>query len=103
LNNLDLTSVVSFKDYAAQKNPQSNSDKFLVVAAWFKEHRGISAVTAEHVYTCYRHVGWQCVVKPNFSQPFRDLKRQQVISGDAQSGYEIGLIGQGRIDKMPRE
>jgi hypothetical protein len=95
LNNLDLTSSVAFADYAAQKNPQSNSDRFLEIAAWFNEHRGVTGVTAEHIYTCYRHVKWPCNILPEFSQPLRSLKH-----GDAQNGFVLGLLGQGRVDKM---
>jgi hypothetical protein len=103
MNDLDLTSAVPLKDYATQKNPQTQNDRFLVVIAWFKQYRGITAVTAGHVYTCYRHMSWPCVILPDFAQPLRNLKSKQIIDGDRQTGYSLGLLGQGRVDKMGGE
>lgn len=55
---LDLTSGVSFESYAAKHSPKNDTDRNLVVLAWFKEHRPDEAVTANHVYTCYRAMKW---------------------------------------------
>ena len=39
-------------------DPKSNHKRYLKIAAWLHDHRGIEAVTANHIYTCYRHLGW---------------------------------------------
>ena len=55
---VDLVTEPSFESYAKQKNPTSDSKRYLVVAAWFKLHRGVDEITADHVYTCFRKIKW---------------------------------------------
>ncbi|HJS87087.1 MAG TPA: hypothetical protein VJ779_16645 [Acetobacteraceae bacterium] len=55
---LDFTSGVSLKSFAEQHPPTSELERNLVIAAWFKECRDLTAVTAAHVYTGYRHLKW---------------------------------------------
>src|SRR5262249_16010176 len=39
-------------------DPKSNHRRYLAIAAWLHDHRNIEAVSADHIYTCYRHLGW---------------------------------------------
>ena len=97
---LDLTSPVSFENFAREKNPPSDQKKFLVVAAWFKLHRQIDAITADHVYTCYRAIKWPSNI-PDFGQPLRDLKaRQLMLPGEKKGSYAINHLGLSEVDQL---
>jgi hypothetical protein len=68
---LDLTSGTSLAEFAQKASPKSHPKRYLVIAAWFKEHRKTDAITAAHAYTCYRKLKWPLTV-PDFAQPLRE-------------------------------
>lgn len=99
--NVDLDSPVSFEEFAKQKGPKKKSKQYLVVAAWFKEHRQTDAIGADHVYTCFKKIGWSTATK-NFGQPLIDL------AGNDWGTYANGLfsinhIGLDVVTKMTPE
>ena len=95
---IDLGGDPSFDDYANEKNPKSRADRFLVVAAWLKEHHKLDAITVDHVYTCYRKVRWPTNF-PDFAAPLRSLKHQQLMS-QTDVGYAINHLGLARVDEL---
>lgn len=50
---------VSFKDFVAEKQPNTNHDRNVVAAYYLKEVRGEARVTLDHVYSCYKEQGWR--------------------------------------------
>ena len=96
---LDLTSGVSFETFATDRAPKSEPDRNLVVLAWFKEHRPDEAVTANHVYTCYRAMKWPSGIA-DFSWPLRALKKEQLVASTGRGQYAINHLGIARLDKM---
>jgi hypothetical protein len=96
---VDLASDPSFASFAEIKKPTSDMMRFLVVAAWFKQHRQIDAITVDHVYTCYRAVKWPSGID-DFSQPLRDLKRRQLLEKKARGNYAINHLGLAEVDKL---
>lgn len=64
---IDLTSDVSWSDFADSHDVKSDVDRYLTVATWLKEHRSVDAISADHVYTCFRAVGWSTAIE-DFSQ-----------------------------------
>jgi hypothetical protein len=96
---LDLTSGVSFESYATERAPKSEPDRNLVVLAWFKEHRPDEAVTANHVYTCYRIMKWPSGIA-DFSWPLRALKKEQLVTSAGRGQYTINHLGIARVEKM---
>jgi hypothetical protein len=103
LSNIDLASDRTFRSFAAEKNPQTNLDKFLVVAAWFKLHRNTDSITTNHVYTCFRHIEWSCDIK-DFNQPLRSLKSDQLMNaGQNKGAYAINHLGLDRVDKLGKK
>lgn len=96
---LDLTSDVSLESFAADHPAKSEPEKNLVVAAWFKEHRDTSAVTAAHVYTAYRFLKWS-VGFEDFSWPLRWLKKDKLMSSPARGEYAINHLGIDRVHKL---
>ncbi len=97
---VDLETATSFQTFAEEKNPSSDLKRFLVVAAWFKLHRNIDAITVDHVYTCYRAVKWPTAIQ-DFSLPLRQLKHKQLVTGGAGKGlYAINHLGLAEVDKL---
>jgi hypothetical protein len=53
----------SFKDFAAEKQPQTHQQKQAVIVYWLRHEVGMSGgVSTDHVNTCYREMGWK---RPN--------------------------------------
>ena len=99
---MDLKSDVSFESFATEHSHNSEPDRNLIVAAWFKEHRNIEVITASHVYTCYRAVKWQTGIG-DFAWPLRKLKKEQLMSGAGRGEYAINHLGLDRVQKMKSE
>jgi hypothetical protein len=49
----------SFKDFASLKSPNSLHEKCVVVVYYLKNELSLPTVSASHVYTCFKHVGWR--------------------------------------------
>jgi hypothetical protein len=98
---VDLTTEPSFAQFASEKNPGSHTMRFLTVAAWFKLHRGLDAVTADHVYTCYRAVKWPTDYQ-DFAQPLRDLKRSKLLGLKERGHYVINHIGLQQVEDLSK-
>ncbi len=96
---LDLNSGVSFESFANEHTPKSDVERNLVVLAWYKEHRPDEAVTANHVYTCYRAMKWPSGID-DFSWPLRSLKKDQLVTNPGRGQYVINHIGLARVEKM---
>jgi hypothetical protein len=77
LSDFDLApnGVPSWKAYSAEKNPQSEQDKFIVASAWIQTHGGADPFTGNHLFTCFRAVDWKTQV--DMIQPLRALKAKK--------------------------
>lgn len=96
---LDLTSGTSFESFANRHVPKNDVERNLVVLAWFKEYRPEEAVTANHVYTCYRAMKWPSGID-DFSWPLRSLKKEQLVTNPVRGQYIINHLGLARVEKM---
>lgn len=96
---IDLTSQMSLASFAQKANPNSDRKRYLVIAAWFKEHRGIGAITADHIYTCYRSLKWPTAIN-DFAQPLRKLKADQFFTLPERGHYAINHLGIAEVDKL---
>jgi hypothetical protein len=96
---LDLTTAPSFSEFAATHNPPSDQMKYLTVAAWFKEHRGIEVVTADHVYTCFRVAKWDTAID-DFAAPLRALKHRQLVTQRGKGEFAINHLGLADVEKL---
>lgn len=96
---LDFTSDVSLKTFADQHPPESEPERYLVVAAWFKEHRATPSVTTAHVYTGYRVVGWSVGLE-DFGWPLRYLKKEKLMSSSARGSFDINHLGLDKVKKL---
>jgi len=96
---LDLNTEPSLASYAAKASAKSHSKRFLLIAAWFKEHRGVAAITPDHAYTCYRSLKWPTNL-PDFAQPLRTLKFKQLFTKKEKGSYEINHLGLAEVSKI---
>lgn len=89
----------SIEEFVGDHPPKSMTDRFLVVMAWFKEAAGEGSVTTNQVYTVFRKLKWPTAIK-DFSQPLRDLKSQQLVTGGSKQGFSINHLGSARVEEM---
>lgn len=68
LMDLDLTprGKVSFHDFVSEKRPKTNHDRNVVSVYYCAGILDVGAVTADHVFTCYRDMGWR-LPSPNLN------------------------------------
>ena len=61
LKDLDLApkGKTSFKDFVAEKAPQSQHDQNVASVYYLTQKAGLSPITIDHVVTCYRVAGWK--------------------------------------------
>lgn len=98
---IQLDAEVSLASYVAQYPPKSDQDKYLVAVAFLCEHRkDLEGVTADHVYTCFRKMGWSTGTK-DFAQPLRNLKLNQYLDqGPSKGTYTPNHIGLDKVHKL---
>jgi hypothetical protein len=96
---LDMNSPVSLESFVQGKDVSSQAKKYMVSAAWLKECRQIDAVTEDHIFTCFRFLGWSTGI-PDFGQPLRDLKSKQQFFDKSDKGYEINHLGLDFVRKL---
>ena len=92
LKELDLDSGEKpFKDYANDLHPETDNDRYLVIASWLKLFRSLDSITIHHVYTCNQKMGWTS--QKDVGQPFRQLKRKSMFINSRKGQWEITHIG----------
>jgi len=96
---IDMNSPTSLATFAQGKDAKSQHKKFMIAAAWLKEHRNTDAITADHVYTCFKSMGWSTNI-PDFGLPLRDLKNKLQYFAKSEKGYEINHIGLDFVKKL---
>src|SRR5262245_11264287 len=69
-----------WKEYAAQKNPKTENEKYLVACAWITKHGGQPVFTRDYVFTCFQTMGW--TIQTDFTQPMRAMKLQKSYFAD---------------------
>ena len=100
LKDFELTTGrdVSFEAFANEKGQTADTKRYLMIAAWCHDHAATPEITADHVWTCYRAMGWTLDAK-NPKQPLADIQRQGW--GEYKKGsFEINHIGIGVVAKM---
>jgi hypothetical protein len=96
---IDMDSDISLATFANGKDAGSQHKKYLIAAAWLKEHRSTDAVGAGHIYTCFRSMDWPTNI-PDFWQPLRDLKAKKYFVKNDKGDYEINHIGLAYVKKL---
>jgi hypothetical protein len=73
-------------------DPDSNHGRYLAIARWLHDHRNTPVITQDHVWTCYRHLGWPTDIL-DFAQPLRELKHKQYFTTPERGNYAINQLG----------
>jgi hypothetical protein len=98
--NIDFASEPTLEAFVAEKpNPKSHAKRYLLIAAWFNDHRSIPAITADQVYTCYRKLGWPTNIS-DFGAPLRSLKHSQLFSSPEPGKFAINQLGLAEVAKF---
>ncbi len=90
----------SFQDYFVKLgSPSSVNKRYLIVALWLKENRGIDEISVDHIYTVFRLMSWS--VQKDVGQPLRSLKNKSFLgTGSSKKMYVINHIGSESVRKM---
>lgn len=100
VNDIDVKTDPSLKDFVAQYDARTGFEKYLVVALWLRDARSVNSFTVDHVYTCFRMLNWS-TNSSDFSKPLRNLADNGLLSGDSK-GYSLTLPGAGKIEDKKR-
>lgn len=100
VKDLDLKSGdVPFDEYFKGKNPSIQTQRYLVVAGWLREHRNIIDVTGDHIYTCFRFMSLN--PPQDITLPLRAMKKQGWFErGQTKGSYALTQIGDNEISKL---
>jgi hypothetical protein len=90
---------VPLATFAAEYKTESHQARYLVAAAWFHEHGGVSKVTPAHIYSAYRWLKWPLTMK-DFGQPLRDLKSDQLFTSTEKGTYTLHHVGLQRVAEL---
>jgi hypothetical protein len=104
---LDLISGdVPLKAFMEKKNPTADVKRYLAIAYWLKQYRGLNEITMDHAYTCYRHMGTGWNVPKDASGPLRQMKKKQygwMASGSTPGSFAINHLGENEVNNMSPE
>jgi uncharacterized protein YjhX (UPF0386 family) len=84
---------------AEHREPDSHQQRYLMAAAWYHEHGGVTKVTPAHIYTAYRWLKWPLTLK-DFAQTLRDLKSDKLFGSTERGTYTINHLGLQRVADM---
>ncbi|MDP9012664.1 MAG: hypothetical protein M3O41_08440 [Pseudomonadota bacterium] len=92
------TAAMRLTDFCEKLKPESDTDKYSVIAFWLK-HFGIAAeVTMDHIHTGYRHMKWN--TPADAGQPLRNLKTRQygyVTKGSKPGAFILNHVGENHV------
>jgi hypothetical protein len=100
LDDLDLSSAtVTLKAFMEEKHPAGDTKRYLAIAYWLKTYLNINEITMDHVYTCYRSLGWN--VPNDAGVALRNAKSNGWMKKGAGKGaYALNHIGEGVVNDM---
>ena len=96
---IEMNNEVSLATFARGKDAGSQHKKYLICAAWLKEHRNTDVVSDDHIYTCFRSINWPTSI-PDFAQPLRELKARKFLTQPEKGMYAINHIGLNYVKKL---
>lgn len=96
---IEMNNEVSLATFAQNKDSKSQHKKYLIAATWLKEHRNIDAISSDHIYTCFRSIGWPTNIL-DFAQPLRELKSKKYFTSPEKGLYAINHIGLDYVKKL---
>lgn len=101
LNDIDFKADPSLESFVSNFELKTDVDRYLVITLWFRDARGVDAVTVDHIYTAFRVLTWSTSSR-DFSKPLRNLRDEQSLQGGAREGFSLTLVGAGKIEKKKK-
>jgi hypothetical protein len=96
---IDLTSGdMPFAKYCEGKNLTTDTNKYLLCAAWSKEHRNTPMVTDDHIYTIFKFMKWP--IQADVTAPLRSMKKQGWFTNPERGKYAINHIGENEVNRI---
>lgn len=97
---MDADAEASLRAFADQHSGvDSDVERYLVIAAWFKEQRETPAVTTAHIYTGLRMMSWPTAIE-DFGGILRYLKKQKLMTSGNRGEYLINHLGLAKVKKL---
>jgi hypothetical protein len=103
---LDLdfkSAAIPLTDFCAKLNPDSDNEKYIVIAYWLKHFQLASEVTADHIHTGFRHMKWNTPAEAG--QPLRNLKTRSygyLKAGSKPGAFVVTHIGDNHVLEMAK-
>jgi hypothetical protein len=97
LTDLDLKrEPLPLKEFITNKKPTDNTKRYLAIALWLKDHHQIEEISSDHIYTCYRFLGWN--TPRDTGSVFRDGKKAgYYVNGTNRGFYKLTHVGENRL------
>jgi len=100
------TPAPSLKDFLAGLDLNSGTRKYAAIAHWFKEYRETPAITVDHIYSAYKHLGFTDL--PRFANDtLQDLKNKReykwLDAGPNRGEYVINAYGDQEVAKWRKD
>jgi hypothetical protein len=105
---LNFTDNRALLSYVQEKSPDTDWDRYLVIAQWFKDSRATPSITPNHIYTAYRFLdanGIKWEIPKDGGLPFRDMKfkKSYFENGEKKNWWNINHIGETRVGQLPEK
>lgn len=103
LKDLDLSKAsVRLEDFMDQKKPETDVEKYAVIAVWMKDQFGIEEISIDHIFTAYTELNWIAQMPPDPGQTFRNMKAQKnwCDAGSGKGLYKVNWKGTDAVNKM---
>ena len=86
----------------SKKVGEKDSKRYLAIAVFLKEQMQITSVTADHIHTCYRLLGWN--TPKDAGSPLRNLKSNgHFQKGEEAGAYILNHVGENAVRDMGKE
>lgn len=102
---IDWETVTPWKDYATQKKPEGNPERFVAIAGWFKNVRSVEVITPGHIVAAFDVMDWP---KPeNIANTFAQLKQKRsgelFDKGEKTNEWVLSQRGVNLLDRLGKE
>jgi hypothetical protein len=104
LDELNLTTAkVQLVDFIKEKNPDSDVNKYAVIAVWYKQHFNTDEISIDHIFTAYDVLGWKAQLPgPDPTQTLRNLKnvKNWLTTGSKRGFFKVNWHCEDAVNKM---
>ncbi|WAB82920.1 hypothetical protein OVN20_07300 [Microcella daejeonensis] len=91
----------SFKDFAAEKAPTNNEERYAVAAYWLREVAQVGGATVPQVVACYRVAEWS--LPSNVANAASQAVKKGYLSSGKADDLQLSSIGINLVEKtLPR-